>query len=80
MSDLREKEYRELTKLIYCDLPKLLQKIICTSHHYVGCDVPKESFELVQKYIQEYINETKRVTNLTLDGQLATLKKIISEN
>ena len=80
MSNLREEEYEELTKLIYCDLSTLLQKIICTSYHYVGYDVPKESFELLEKYIQEYVNETKRVTNLTLDGQLATLKKIISEN
>lgn len=76
MSDTNEREYDELTKLIYCDLPILLQRIICSSHHYVRCDGLKEDFE----WVQEYINEIRRVANLTLDGQLATLKKIISEN
>lgn len=76
MSDTCKKEYEELTKLIYCELPILLQKIICASHYYAGCDGLKEDFE----YAQKYINETRRVANLTLDGQLATLKKIINEN
>lgn len=70
------RECQELTKLIYYDLPMLLQEIICASHIYVGCDGFKESF----KWVQKYINETKRVANLTLDGQLATLEKIINEN
>lgn len=76
MEDYQNNNYRETMKLIYHDLPILLQNILCSSYKCVGYDGLEEDFE----YTKKYIDEARKVANLTLDGQLATLKNIISKN
>lgn len=75
MDSIQKDKYIEIKKLIYYDLPILLQKISCSSYQYVGYDGIEEDFN----YIEKYVDEARRVANLTLDGQLATLKNIILE-
>lgn len=44
MEDYQNNNYRETMKLIYCDLPILLQNILCSSYKCVGYDGLEEDF------------------------------------
>lgn len=73
MEKKREENDKAL-RLIYHELPVLLQEILCTAHEEVGYD----GIDINYEYIKKYADETIKVANLCINGQLATLEKIIN--
>lgn len=72
----KDSNFYDLQRMIYYDLPVLIEKIFQGAFANCECGFPVASEEDM-KFINGFIEETKKVFNTTMDGQKKHIEKML---
>lgn len=72
----KDSNFYDLQRMIYYDLPVLIEKIFQGAFANCECGFPMTNEEDM-KFINGFIEETKKVFNTTMDGQKKHIEKMI---